>query len=1441
MKSSLRRLFFATILILGGNTLTATDWPMWRYDAEHRAASPEELPATLNRHWTIQLSPREPVWDDPLNQDLMPYDQIFEPIVLGDRMFVTFNDSDKVVAFDTDNGAELWRFHTDGPVRLPPVGHQSKVYIVSDDGYLYCLAADTGKLRWKFRGGPSALKVLGNKRVISAWPARGGPVVRDGRIYFAASVWPFMGTFIYALDANTGDVVWVNDSTGAQYIKQPHSAPSFAGVAPQGTLVATEKHLLVPGGRSVPAAFDRATGEFVHFEINAGGKGNGGSFVVANGAEYFVHTRLRGVRNYTSANGKKGSFTCNEPVLTKDFFYAAADIKGVKSVTALNADKKKIGWSIPADGSGDLIKAGRRLYAAGTNSLTAIDLPAGTRKARIAWTKPIEADVKRLIAANGKLISVSLDGRISAYAAGSAPQKLSTSPTPAAVPDKIAARRANQLLREVEMPDGYALWFGVDDVDLLQSVLAQSKLRIIAVDPDPEKVRQLRDSFESLGLYGKRVTVHQGTPTDFQAPPYITSLAHVGNAPSARLNPAEVKTLYNSVRPYGGILNLACSKSQLPAVEELIKRADLKNAEIQITPLGIQVVRTGALPDSADWTHQYGDIANSVKSDDSRLKLPLGVLWFGGSSNMDVLPRHGHGPPEQVIGGRMFIEGINSLSARDVYTGRVLWIRRFEDLGTFGIYYNETYKDTPLDPAYNQKHIPGANGRGANYVATEDAVYLAIADGCHVLDPQTGNTRQIIRLSKGNGQSEAPQWGFIGTYDDLLLAGNGFANFSRKYAAAGAPIKPSIEDYSASAGLVAFDRHTGARLWEFPARHSLLHNGIIAGDGRVHVLDKLPKSAEDKLKRRGGKAPADYRIVTLDSRTGKILWTQEENIFGTWLSYSDEHDIVLQAGAKASDRLRDEVSQGLITYRGKDGSVLWKRLDLNYSGPCILHNDKIITNADQHSNKKSKGNSSTVFSLLDGSDQSILNPLTGELEPWRIVRGKGCNSIIASEHFLTFRDGAASYYDLETRNGIGSFGGFKSGCTANLIVANGVLNAPDYTRTCSCSYQNQTSLALIHMPDVELWTSSLLGAATADSSLIKRLGVNLGAPGDRQSKIGTMWLDYPSVGGRSPAVTVDIAGNNLSYFRQHASAVDSEVLPWVLASGARNVQKVTIRPEIAAAESAKSSGANTIVASKASATAEENARGKVTLTSSDLELTEDKGVQQVGILFRNLPFKRGAQIPPTSIRFTVDETGSKLCRLTIRAETSDNAQEFTTGAKNVSTRKLSKTSVSWTPAPWTKGGESGPKQTTPDLARLMTEVINRPGWKKGNSIAFIISGSGKRVAKSRTDGPKLIIESGEQPAPAQPQITRGAGRDYTVVLYFSDPDRLRVGERGFDVALQGKTVIQRLDLAKTVEPRYSYVKRVAHVRINDTLEITLSKIATATHEPVLSGVELIAE
>ena len=259
---------------------SAGDWPMWRYDAGRTAASPHALPDVLHLQWVRDFPKLKPAWENPLNRDLMQFDKVYEPVVLGKTLFIGSSGADKLIAFDTETGREKWAFYVDGPVRLPPVASDGKVYLVSDDGYLYCLDAKQGTLVWKFRGGPSDRKILGNSRLVSTWCARGGPVLKDGVIYFGAGIWPFMGVFIHALDAATGEVIWTNDSSGSMYLMQPHNSPAYGGVAPQGALVVSGDRLLVPCGRSVPACFDRHTGEFLYYR-HADHNKTGGAFVCA--------------------------------------------------------------------------------------------------------------------------------------------------------------------------------------------------------------------------------------------------------------------------------------------------------------------------------------------------------------------------------------------------------------------------------------------------------------------------------------------------------------------------------------------------------------------------------------------------------------------------------------------------------------------------------------------------------------------------------------------------------------------------------------------------------------------------------------------------------------------------------------------------------------------------------------------------------------------------------------------------------------------------------------------------------------------------------------------------------------------------------------------------------------------------------------------------------
>ena len=138
--------------------------------------------------------------------------------------------------------------------------------------------------------------------------------------------------------------------------------------------------------------------------------------------------------------------------------------------------------------------------------------------------------------------------------------------------------------------------------------------------------------------------------------------------------------------------------------------------------------------------------------------------------------------------------------------------------------------------------------------------------------------------------------------------------------------------------------------------------------------------------------------------------------------------------------------------------------------------------------------------------------------------------------------------------------GARAGCTNNLIPADGVLNIPDYTRSCSCSYQLQTSLALAYMPDAEMWTFSEFSAPEAGT--VQRAGVNFGAPGarlDREQHV--LWTEYPPLVDPNPRVDVEIEKTeDARWFRNHVSWIHAgdAAHPWVVASGIEGIRQIDV-------------------------------------------------------------------------------------------------------------------------------------------------------------------------------------------------------------------------------------------------------------------------------------------
>ena len=182
----------AALWAAGASVAAGAEWPTYRGDCQRSGYTAEELPERLSLNW--QYVPRhrpQPAWSD--RDTRMPFDRAPHPVISGGRLFFGSSADCKVYALDASSGEELWSFFCDGPVRFAPALAGDRQYVASDDGHLYCLSADRGRLLWRIRGGPGESRVIGNDRLISRWPARGGPVVADGVVYFGAGIWPSEG------------------------------------------------------------------------------------------------------------------------------------------------------------------------------------------------------------------------------------------------------------------------------------------------------------------------------------------------------------------------------------------------------------------------------------------------------------------------------------------------------------------------------------------------------------------------------------------------------------------------------------------------------------------------------------------------------------------------------------------------------------------------------------------------------------------------------------------------------------------------------------------------------------------------------------------------------------------------------------------------------------------------------------------------------------------------------------------------------------------------------------------------------------------------------------------------------------------------------------------------------------------------------------------------
>ncbi len=186
-----------------------------------------------------------------------------------------------------------------------------------------------------------------------------------------------------------------------------------------------------------------------------------------------------------------------------------------------------------------------------------------------------------------------------------------------------------------------------------------------------------------------------------------------------------------------------------------------------------------------------------------------------------------------------------------------------------------------------------------------------------------------------------------------------------------------------------------------------------------------------------------------------------------------------------------------------------------------------------------------------------VNPVTGLTEPRVLPKSYGCEPGVDYGHMVTMRSGTGAFYDKRFESGLINVSGIRTGCTNSIIPANGILNVPYFYEGCTCGYPLASGLGMVHMPETyEQW---MAWGDTEFKGRIKRLGINFGAPGDRMTNSGTLWLDYPSVGGPSPKVSLDVTPQESATYYHHSLWIEGgSGMPWVTASGLTGAEKISV-------------------------------------------------------------------------------------------------------------------------------------------------------------------------------------------------------------------------------------------------------------------------------------------
>ncbi|UCE04661.1 MAG: PQQ-binding-like beta-propeller repeat protein [bacterium] len=791
-----------------------TGWLTYRHDNARSGVIDENMTSPLLLRWTFKPTHApKPAWPEPGEEMARThFDNAYHVTVANDIVYFGSSVDNKVYALNENNGNIKWTFFTEGPVRFAPTIFINRLYVGSDDGYVYCLKLNTGKPVWKYRVGPSDEKVLGNGRMISLWPVRTSILVDDGIVYFGAGVFPYEGIYICALDADDGSVVWKNDTIG----DRAHEL-AFGGISPQSYLVASENILYVPSGRAMPAAFDKTNGNFLYYCL-PGGK-VGGTWLLLDKENVIAGVDWSGTPakvTYDQETGKKMEdahawFPGVDLVVTPEVSYTATENgifamnrvefqTAVEKVTDLKEEtqqlrskikdvekklqnavdttrnkltqqwgdlSKKINkladsekqlkdsvkkWECPAKNLNSLILAGDKLFAGGDGIVLAVDAQTGEQ----LWKTNVEGKVCGLAASNGNLFISTDNGNIYCFGESeiTVPKEVKSIINPSPYKkDKLTEiyeLTADNIIQETGIKKGYCLVLGAGTGRLAFELAKRTDLQIICIEKDQKKINAAKKSLDAAGLYGSRVVVENWDLSSL--PNYFANLIVSDEILTSGKISGSSKEMYRVLKPLGGVAYLG----QSTEATENLKSLNLDNL--------LEWLRTSGGPEP-----------EVIKQDGLWAKVTRGTLEDTGSwTEQYANPQNTACSNDQLVKGPLGVlwfgePGPKKMLDRHAKAGSPvsingrLFIQGEEVVMAYDAYNGTHLWETKIPGAVR----PRADIDGGNLSATEHGLYVAAFDKCYCLHPSSGEIMQTFEVPLSQ-ETKSHRWGCVSCTNNIL-------------------------------------------------------------------------------------------------------------------------------------------------------------------------------------------------------------------------------------------------------------------------------------------------------------------------------------------------------------------------------------------------------------------------------------------------------------------------------------------------------------------------------------------------------------------------------------------------------------------------------------------------------------------------------------------------